>query len=256
MKRLMALGAVVAAVSAGSVALGNKVAADGAAAQGDGGLALSPALAEKSGPQPGPIATYTIANRSSAPLAVTVAPRPWKQTADGKVTVNRRSRLRGVNVDAASFTLAPGEQRPVTATLASAPSGGALYGALEVIGTPTDADDRKGVVLGYRLIGTIRVRPTTPRIRLAAGTTKVRKGTATISIRNRGNTVDPVTGSVRVRGGSGTRTRSVKAIRILPGESVTITMGTRLSSGNYTATVRLRQRNRVALSTTKRFKVR
>jgi hypothetical protein len=256
MKRLMALGAVVAAVGAGSAALGQMAAAGGTAVpQNDGGLAVSPAVAEH-GPAPGPIATYTVANRSGAPLAVTVTPRPWVQTSSGKVSVNRRGKLRGVSVDTPSFTLGAGEQRLVTATLTAAPSAGSLYGALEVVGLPSDAATRKGVVLGYRLLGTIRIVPTTPRVRLRAGTPKASKGTAVVSVRNAGNTVDPVTGSVTLRGAGGARTRTVQAIRILPGKSVKIPLGTRLAPGSYRATLRLRQSNRVALSATKRFRVR
>ena len=256
MKRLMALGAVVVALGAGSAALGQKAAAGGAAAaQNDGGLSVLPAVVER-GPQPGPIATYTIANRSAAPMAVTVTPRPWVQATSGKVSVNRRATLRGVSVDASSFTLAAGGTRNVTATLTAAPSGGSLYGALEVIGLPPDAATRKGIVLGYRLLGTIRINPSSPRVSLTAGTPKASKGTAVVSVRNKGNTADPVTGRVTVRGGGGSRTRSVQSVRILPGKSVNIPVGTKLARGSYTATLRLTQRNRVALSATKRFSVR
>jgi hypothetical protein len=256
MKRLMALGAVAVALGAGSAALGQKAAAGGsAAAQNDGGLSVLPAIAER-GPQPGPIATYTIANRSAAPLAVTVTPRPWAQSTSGKVSANRNARLSGVSVDASSFTLAAGEQRNVTATLTSAPSGGSLYGTLEVVGVPSDATTRKGIVLGYRLLGTIRINPTSPRVRLKAGTPKASRGTAVVSVRNTGNTADPVAGSIRLRGAGSGRARSVQPVRILPGKSVNIPVGTKLARGSYTATLRLTQRGRVALSATKRFTVR
>ncbi len=255
MKRYMALGAVLVALGAGGAALGQKAAAGGAtAAQNDGGLSVLPAVVEH-GPQPGPLGTYTIANRSAAPLAVTVTPRPWVQATSGKVSVNRRAKLPGVSVDAPTFTLAPGAERGVVATLNTSPSAGSLYGALEVVGLPADANTRKGVVLGYRIIGTIRVVPTSPRIGLTAGAPKASKGTAVLSIRNTGNTAEPVTGSVTVRGATGSRTRSVDSLRILPGKSVNVSLGTRLTSGRYTATVRLVQRGRVALRGTKRFTV-
>ena len=79
MKRYMALGAVLLALGAGGAALGQKAAAGGAAAaQADGGLSLMPAVVEH-GPQPGPLDQITVANRSAAPMTVTVTPRPWVQ---------------------------------------------------------------------------------------------------------------------------------------------------------------------------------
>ncbi len=255
MKRYMAFGAVLVALGAGGAALGQKAAAGGAtAAQTDGGLSVMPAVVEH-GPQPGPLGTYTVANRSSAPLAVTVTPRPWVQGTSGKVSVNRRSKLSGVSVDAPSFTLAPGAQRNVTATLTTAPSAGSLYGALEVVGLPSDAATRKGVVLGYRIIGTIRVVPTAPRVKLVAGTPKASRGAATISVRNTGNTAEPVGGSITLRGPGGSRIKEVDGLRILPGKSVTIALASNLAAGRYTAAVRLTQRGRVAASGTKRFSV-
>ena len=156
MKRLMALGAVLAALGAGGTALGQKAVAGGATAQADGGgLSVMPAIIEH-GPQAGALATLTVANRSAAPLAVTVTPRPWTQSSSGKVSPNRRATLPGVSVSQSTFTLAPGAEQQVSATLNSAPSAGFLYGALEVVGVPTDAATRKGVVLGYRLVGALR----------------------------------------------------------------------------------------------------
>ena len=76
----------------------------------------------------------TVANRSTAPLDVTVTPRPWVQAVTGKVSPNRRSTLPGVSVSQTKFTLQPGAETVVTANLTSAPSAGYLYGAMEVVG--------------------------------------------------------------------------------------------------------------------------
>ena len=89
MKRYMALGAVLVALGAGGAALGQKAAAGGAAAAQDDGRALGacPRCVEH-GTQPGRARPrYTVANRSAAPLAVTVTPRPWVQAPSGKVSV-------------------------------------------------------------------------------------------------------------------------------------------------------------------------
>ena len=125
------------------------------------------------------------------------------QSASGKVSPNRRGTLPGVSVDKASFTLAPGAEQAVTATLNSAPSAGYLYGAIEAVGVPTDLSKRKGVVLGYRLVGALRITPATPKTGLTAGTAKAVKGTAVVPVKNTGNTLDAVSGTVRVKSSGG-----------------------------------------------------
>jgi hypothetical protein len=254
MKRYVALGAVLAALGAGGAALGQKAVAGGAAAQADGGLSVMPALIEHNA-SPGALATLTVANRSAAPLAVTVTPRPWVQSATGKVSPNRRATLPGVSVSQPTFTLAPGAERQVSATLDAVPAAGYLYGAMEVVGVPADAAARKGVVLGYRLVGALRVLPDAPKNGLSAGTPKASGSTAVIPVKNTGNTLDAVTGSVRVRGARGAKNLTIAAVRILPGKSVNLPAGTKLAKGSYTATLTLKQRGKNALSATKRFKV-
>ena len=255
MKRYVALGAVLTALGAGGTALVQGAAAGGSAAQTqDGGLSMMPAVIEH-GPQPGALASVTVANRSAAPMAVTVTPRPWVQAVTGKVSPNRRATLPGVSVDKSTFTLAPGAEEVVSATLGSAPSAGYLYGALEVVGVPTDAATRKGVVLGYRLVGAVRITPATPKYSVTAGNAKASGSTAVIPVKNAGNTLDPVSGSVKVKGASGTKNLTVAAVKILPGKSVNLPAGTKLAKGSYTATVGLTQRGKKVLSVTKKFKV-
>src|SRR3954465_8947802 len=157
MKQKMALGAVILALGAGSAALAHNAAAGGVAAkQSDGGVSGSPAMIEHSA-QAGTLAVMTVANRSAAPLAVTVTPRPWVQNTAGKVSPNRRKTLPGVSVNQPKFTLAPGAEQQVVVALKPAPSAGSEYGAIDVIGLPTDAAKRKGLVLGYRVVGTVHV---------------------------------------------------------------------------------------------------
>ena len=255
MKRYVALGAVLTALGAVGTAAVQGAAAGGSAAQAkDGGLSVMPALIEHSA-QPGELATLTVANRSAAPLDVTVTPRPWVQAVTGKVSPNRRSTLPGVTVSQSKFTLKPGAETKVTATLSSAPSAGYLYGAMEVIGLPTDAATRKGVVLGYRLVGSLRVPPAAAKYSITAGTVKASGATAVIPVKNAGNTVDPVTGSVKVKGSAGTKNITVAAVKILPGKTVNLPAGTKLAKGSYTATVALKQHGKKALSLTKKFKV-
>ena len=100
MKRKMALGAAVLALGAGSAALVQKATAGGAVAvrQDAGGLSLMPAVIETNA-KTGALATVTVANRSAAPMTVTLTPRQWVQGADGKVSPNRKAALGGVSVD-------------------------------------------------------------------------------------------------------------------------------------------------------------
>jgi hypothetical protein len=254
MKRYVALGAALAALGAGGTALVQGAAAGGSAAQaGNGGLSVFPALIEHNA-QPGTLTEITVANRSKDPLEVTVTPRPWVQSAGGKVSPNRRSTLRGVEVSESEFTLAAGAEKKVTATLTGA-SAGYLYGAVEVIGVPEDADSRKGVVLGYRLVSALRVVPAAPKYGLKASKAKVSRRTAVIPVKNTGNTVDQVTGSVRLKSARGTKHLTVAAFRVLPGKRVNLPAGSRLAKGAYSAKVSLTQHGKRVLSTTKKFKV-
>ena len=188
-----------------------------------------------------------VVNSSKTTLNVTVKARPWTQSASGVASPNRRGTLGGVALDAETFTLAPGTRKEVTITLDSVPSSGYLYGALEVVGLPADLDQRKGVVAGYRLVDALRYTPAAPSASIKAGAVKVvGSGSAralTLSVRNTGNTLDPVSGTVKLKSALGTKNGSVKGTRILPGKSVRLTLlsGNALKPGTYTATITLTQ---------------
>ena len=109
-------------------------------------------------------------------------------------------------------------------TLKSAPQG-YQYGALEVIGLPTDIAKRKGIVTGYRLVGALRYKPAVPTYALKVGAAKVKSGMVTLSVKSSGNTAEPVSGTVRLKGPLGTRQASVKATRVLPGKTIAIAAG-------------------------------
>lgn len=254
MKRVMALSAAVLALGAGAAAFGQKATAGGAvAAQATGGLAVSSALIEAPA-RPGALTTMTVENRSAAALNITVTPRQWTQAATGKVSPKRRSTLSGVSVSTGSFTLAPGASQSVAVNLSSTPSDG-LYGALEVVGLPADAATRKGLVLGYRVVTAIRILPTTPKVGISAGKIKPGKGTAVLPIKSTGNTLDAVSGSVSVKDSSGTRNLTVAPVKILPGKTVNIPLGTKLSKGTAAAKVTLRQKGKTAITLNKKFTV-
>jgi len=224
---IVAAGAVIAQAS------GSKVAAL------DGGLGVQNALIERQAVA-GAANTVKVFNNSKAPLTVSVTARPWTQASSGLVSPNRRSTLSSVGISEGAFTLDPGATKDVTVTLKS---GSPQYGALEVIGLPTDVAKRKGIVTGYRVVGALRYKPAVATYALKVGSAKIKSGMVTLSVRNSGNTADAVSGTVRLKGPLGTRQGSVKATRLLPGKTISLAVmsAKRLPAGRYTATVSLKQ---------------
>jgi P pilus assembly chaperone PapD len=213
-----------------------------------GGLSLSPTIIEQTA-QAGAGGTVVVANHSAHTLAVTVAARPWRQSRSGDAVPNRRKTLSDVKLSDTSFSLKPKAQRTITVAL---PSSGDLYGALEVIGLPPNADAKKGIVTGYRLIGSLRLDPATPVLKLSTGKVKTSgHGSArqlVLPVTNRGNTVQPVSGDVDLKGPLGTRSTHIGSVRILPHKTVNVSLGrTRgLTAGRYRASIELDQGDLVA----------
>jgi hypothetical protein len=79
-----------------------------------------------------------------------------------------------------------------------------------------------------------------------------------LQVRNRGNTVDPVGGSVDVSGSGGGRSGGITSMRILPGKMVNLKlMSLRgFRRGRYTASVTLAQAGRNRISVTRSFRIR
>jgi len=255
MRRWLVAATVAALSSAGAVAYGNT---NATTAQTSGGLAVSPTLFSGTGAKAGPLGTAVVANHSSASLAITVTPRPWLESADGAVVPNRRKTLSSqVRLSATKFTLAPGASQNVDLTLLTTPSSGALYGALEVTGVPTDAAKHKGIVLGYRLVSTLRLLPTTPKLSLSlAKAVKVSpKRAATLALTNKGNTLDPVSGSFKIKGLGGSTSGSLTNVAIVPGDSIQLSLADKLAKGSYKATITLTQAKKRLVKTTRKFRV-
>ena len=240
--RRAAAVAGVFALAGGGVALLAHAAPAGSKAA-SGGLSLSPTIIEQTA-KAGAGGTVTVANHSAHTLAITVAARPWRQSRSGVTVPNRRRTLSGVTLSDESFTLRPKAQRTITVGL---PSSGDLYGALEVIGLPPNADSKKGIVTGYRLIGSLRDNPATPVLKLSAGKVSTSgRGSSrelVLAVTNRGNTVQPVSGDVDLKGPLGTRSTHIRSVRILPRKTVEVSLGrTRgLTAGRYKASIELDQ---------------
>lgn len=222
-----------------------------------GSLSISPAILETVA-KPGRVGAVTVANTTSAPMRVTVRTRPWRQARSGVVTPDgRRTLSRQVRVSPASFTLPAGQRRAIDVRLLRAPAGGSLYGSVEIIGTPPAA--KRGIRTRSRLIAGLRLNPLAAQRVLRVQVGRIRAGgrSALMAVRNAGNTVTPLTGSVRISGGSGTLRTTIAEARILPGATVDLSLRSgRLLAGRYTATVTLRQAGRRVASVKRRFTVR
>lgn len=240
-RRAFAGVAVLAAVAGGAVIARADNAKPKASA---GGLKVGPAVIEKTAAAGAINPPLQITNNSSKRIDVTVAARPWTQSTSGATSLNRRRSLSGIQLSDTSFSLAPKAHKDVTVTVST---GASMYGGIEVIGLPEGADDQQGVVLGYRLISSLRLNPVTPELDLVASRPKVTgKGSdraVVLPVKNAGNTIQPVSGTVRLKSALGTRRRDLDSLRILPGKRVNVLLSSvrALKPGSYTATVRLTQ---------------
>jgi hypothetical protein len=229
-----------------------------ATAAAAGGLSITPAIVEQTAGS-GVTSTVTLANNSSRSLKIAATPRPWRQSRGGAVAADRRHTLgRFVRVSDDAFTLAAGARRAISVTLTRVPARRSLYGTLEVIGRP--AKKRKGVNVAYRLIGSLRFNPSKAnrRLRLSAGSARVRGRTLSLAVSNRGNTIDPVGGRVVVSGPRGGRSSGITGVKILPGKRIDLALLSLggLRPGRYKAAVTLRQRGRNRVSVTRHFQIR
>jgi hypothetical protein len=233
-----------------------------AAVAAAGGVSVTPAIFEQTA-RTSASGTVTVANTTNRKLKVTVTPRPWRQARSGTVAADRRRTLsRYVRVTGSSFTLAAGTQRSVTLTLRRVPARRSLYGSLEVVGKPTRK--RKGINVVHRLVSSLRFHPTASarKLKLRAGDARVTgKGSnkaLLLRVRNAGNTIDPVGGSVVISGSRGGRSGGISSKPILPGKSIDLRVASLsgLPKGSYSASITLSQAGRNRLSVTRRFRIR
>jgi hypothetical protein len=235
------------------------VAAETASAAG--GLSVSPSRLETTA-RAGASGSVTITNSSTRKLRVTVRARPWRQSSSGVVAANRSRTLGLVRVSASKFTLAAGTSRTITVRLRRVPARRSLYGALDILGKPTKR--RSGINVAYRLVSSLRFNPTAGRrkLRLSAGSAGTTgRGSSrmlTVKVKNRGNTVDPVGGTVSISGPGGGRSGGIAPASIVPGKTVKLRL---LSlSGmrrvRYTAAITLAQGGRNIVSVTRHFRIR
>jgi hypothetical protein len=241
-------GAVV--VAAVGLATGGVIAqADDAALRATasaGGVALTPQTVEHSA-RKGTLGTVSVKNTTKEVLKVTVRVRPWIQNRiTSAVNANLKVSLsRYVAASPSSFNLAPGS-RSVAIVQRRTPPGGSLYAAIEVFAKPRNAKARNGIIPQYRVVGRLRANPTRKRVALRAGTNGfVGRGDGrqlVMPVRNTGNTLDPIGGSVAIKGPT-SRTNTVKPIGIVPGQVVNLVGGSLkgFKKGSYSAVWSIRQ---------------
>jgi hypothetical protein len=206
-----------------------------------GGVSLTPQTVEHTA-RKGSLGSVTIKNTTSGTLKMTVRVRPWIQNrTTGQVNPNLNVSLsRYVAANASSFNLGAGASKVVSIMQRRTPPGGSLYAAIEVLGKPRNAKARNGIIPNYRVVGRLRANPTRKRVSLRAGTIGfIGRGSGrqvVMPIRNTGNTLDPIGGSVTFTGPTG-KTNALKAITPIPGQVVNLIGGhiSTFKKGKYTA---------------------
>jgi hypothetical protein len=249
MKRIRVTAVAVVLIASGATAAASTTAA--------GGLSIAPAFLEHEA-QPGVVGQIRVANDSAKALAVTVRARPWIQERSGAVRPDGNKVLAQVKLSVRTFTLQPGEERSVSAALVRRPASRSLYGAIDVLGTPQGARPRNGILARYRLLGGLRLNPAVAqrRLRVRVGAPRPDRSGVVLPVRNNGNTVEPLTGSARIVGATGTLRATIASRRILPGGLVDVRVRRgRLQAGRYTAAVTLRQGGRQVAKVTRAFRV-
>jgi hypothetical protein len=233
------------ALAAAGLATGGVIAqADDAAPRAKaaaGGVSLTPQTVEHTARR-GTLGSVTIKNTTTDVLRVTVRVRPWIQNrVTGAVSANLRvSMSRYVQARASSFNLAAGSSRSVSLVQRRTPPGGSLYGGIEVFGKPRNAKARNGIIPNYRIVGRLRANPSKKRVALRAGRIGyIGRGSGrqvVMPIRNTGNTLDPIGGSVTFTGPT-SKTNPLKAITPIPGQVVNLIGGhiSTFKKGRYTA---------------------
>jgi len=222
--------------------------AAGASLAAGGGVSISPGIFEHVASR-GSVGSIKISNTTSTSMLVKVALRPWLQGLNGEVSPNRSATLSGVGLNASSFTLGAGSSRTVLVSLMGTPPGRSQYGAIEVVGTPP-GHAVKGIELGYRLVSSLRLdAPTNAQsFRAQAGGLveqgSARHGTLLLAVRNTGNTIVPIGGTVLINGPGRSLRANAVTKAIVPGQTVNVPLAELLGSlpaGRYTVTVGLSQ---------------
>ena len=237
-----ALGLAVAGSATGGVMIARADdAAPTAQAAQQGGVSITPAVVEKTAKR-GNVGTFTVKNTTKDTLRVTVMVRPWIQNrSTAQVVLNKRASLAPfVVASPQTFNLAPGE-RKVNLNMRKMTSSGSLYAGFQVFAKQVKPTARNGIIPQWDLVGRVRLNPARKNPNLRVGATDVvGKGDGRqliLAVRNTGNTLDPVGGTVTIKGPTA-RTATIPQVSVVPGQVVYLKGGSLkgMKGGNYTAT--------------------
>jgi hypothetical protein len=214
-----------------------------------GGVSITPALVETTA-RKGNVGTITVKNTTKDTMRVTVNVRPWIQNrANGSVVLNTRASLSPyVRASPSVFNLPPGE-RKVSFRMVRLTASGSLYAGFQVFAKQVKAKARNGIVPQWDLRGKMRLNPSRKRPNLKLGSTRVLgRGdgrSLILEVRNLGNTLDPVGGTVNITGPS-PRNANVPQIAVVPGQVVQLKGGSLkgMRAGSYTASWTINQGGR------------
>ncbi|MBE2316179.1 hypothetical protein DVA67_009345 [Solirubrobacter sp. CPCC 204708] len=236
-----ALGLAVAGAATGSVIARADESAPVAQAAQQGGVSITPATVERTAKR-GAVGTITIKNTTKDTMRVTVNVRPWIQNRNtGAVALNTRASLSPyVRASPQTFNLRPGERR-VTFNMRRMTASGSLYAGFQVFAKQTKAKARNGIIPQWDLRGKMRLNPTrkNPNLRIGAADVVGRGNNRSLilAVRNTGNTLDPVGGTVSITGPT-SRNATIPQVGVVPGQVVYLKGGALrgMRAGNYTAT--------------------
>jgi hypothetical protein len=249
-----AVVAALGAATAGGVIAQADQSAPSAKVAAAGGVGVTPSILQHVAKR-GNVGTVTIENTTKDFLIMTVTVRPWKQGANGVVSADMKHTLSTyVRPDVASFNLAPGSKKPISMILRKIPKSGSLYGAISIFGKPKNAKNRNGIIAQYQLNSSMRLDPARKHFNLKIGNTLYVAKSVLVGVRNNGNTVDPIGGTVTIKG----KTSTVGQVRIVPGHVVNVRLasiaGTGIKPGVYPAQIKLTQSGKT-FSVTRNFRV-
>ena len=236
-----ALGlAVVGTATGGVIAQADDSAPRAKAAQ-QGGVEITPAMVERTAKR-GNVGSFTVKNTTRNTLRVTVTVRPWTQNRQtGAVAANLRASLSPyVRASPQTFDLRPGS-RSVSLNMRRSTASGSLYGGIQVFAKLKRPKKTNGINPQYNVIGRLRLNAARKRPNLRVGNTDVvgrgNSRSLILAVRNTGNTLDPVGGTVKITGPTA-RNANIPQVSVVPGQVVYLKGGQLrgMKSGSYTAT--------------------
>jgi hypothetical protein len=204
-----------------------------------GGVEITPATIERTARR-GTVGSFTVKNTTRDTLRVTVTVRPWSQNrSNWRVAINKRATLtRYVRASPRVFNMRPGS-RTVRLRMLRRTRSGSLYAGIQVFAKQRRRRARNGIVPQWDLVGRLRLNPSRRRPNLRIGAVDVvgRGRTLILAVRNIGNTLDPVGGTVNITGPT-RRSARIPQVAVVPGQVVYLRGGSMrgMRRGAYTAT--------------------